>query len=416
MIIRIKCSNLKINEIVHLSSEFIVIVLYSIYVLLHALTSTQLSKINALNTCQTLFNYIAIVGLVTSFCLMHKISIKNVLFSIAASCLLVLIVFHANSATESTLLILFILSGMHLKSERIFYCYFFIIAVAVLLTLFLCFAGILPDVVAYDFLTDRKRHYLGFNYTSYLSNYFFHILLVYFYLFKKITIRSTVVILMINFCVMRLTDTRAVYYLVILLVVLAWMEKKLNWIFQSRIAHLSFVLVMPVLATSMIYLAYNYTAASAVYSKLDAMLSTRLQMGHKAITDYGFPLFGTHIVWSVGQYGVDRTTAYFYVDSSYLNGVYTYGLALVVAVIVGFSVMNHSFWKRRQYLNCLILTMLAAHGFTDPQLMILLYNPFLLLIGSTFCKRIHLFDENFQWVQLQQAKNSNNHLKRTWYI
>ena len=371
-------------KISNITTESIVIILYAIYVLLHALTSTRLSAIAALNSCQTVFNYVAIGGLFANIFFMNGISFKKMLFVSLSVCLLIIIVLHANSATESTLLVLFIVSGFHLKSKKVFYVYFYIVAGVVLLTVLLCLIGVLPNYVAYDIFTGRKRHYLGFNYASYLSNFFFHLLLVYFYLKNKITVASTCIILAINYLVMKLTDTRAVFYLVIFLVAFAWMEKKMNRCFKLKIVHWGFVAIMPALCAIIIYLSYNYTPKSLFYTELNNLLSTRLQMGHQAITEYGFPLFGTHIEWSVGQFGVDRKTAYFYVDSAYLNGVYTYGFIMVMAVTIGFSYISHRNWKEGRYLNCIIISMLAMHGFTDPQLMVLLYNPFLLSLGYIF--------------------------------
>ena len=75
---------------------------------------------------------------------------------------------------------------------------------------------------------------------------------------------------------------------------------------------------------------------------------------------------------------------YFYVDSSYVNIALTYGMVALIFIVLCFAILNYKAFKKGNYKLCIIFAFLALHSFTDPQLLELKYNPFLIILLAAF--------------------------------
>ena len=169
---------------------------------------------------------------------------------------------------------MFFVAGYNIKSAKILQRYLTVAVGTVLFTLILYALGIYK----YDVMNSagRVRRYLGFTYTTYLANYFFHFLLVYFVIRKRqITVLETAVILWMNWEIRQLTDTKAVYYEVILLLVLLWGYQLVPRIYQSWVFKIGTLSAMPSLAALIIYLSYVYTPANIFLFSLNRLLLYR---------------------------------------------------------------------------------------------------------------------------------------------
>jgi hypothetical protein len=204
---------------------------------------------------------------------------------------------------------------------------------------------------------------------------------------KNIGIKDTVMIAILNRIIYQLTDTKAVYFEIYLLLLLLWGLRIAPTIYKSRFFKIGTLALMPVLATLSIWLSYIYTTANYALLFLNKLLNTRLSLGHLALERYGLTWFGSETAWVTGRYGIERTEAYFYVDSSYLNIALSFGMVTLVLVVTGFFILNRKALAEHQYVLCVVLIMLAIHSFSDPQLFDLKYNPFIILAGSAFLRK-----------------------------
>lgn len=386
--------------------EIIFIILYAFYCLVHTWSSTEFANVvPGWGMLSRLCNYSVILGMAFAYLTYSRIRIKAGLGICVSAVLALLVAWKGDSLTESIILVLFMASGVKLKNDSIIRVFFWLTTFAVGITALFSIIGIFHMEIAKN-AGRNDRYYFGFTYTTYLPNYFFHLLLVYYYLKKEIHLKDTVIVMLMNYVIYKFTDTRAVFYCVILLVALLWLSQKFPKLFSLKLFGLVSTLFMPIMAGLMFWLSNSFSIWNATFVKLNEALSGRLELGHRAIEKYGFPLFGTDVEWVTGRAGFERTKEYFYVDSSYLNGMFSFGVIIMLIVIIGFSVMNYKAYKNKNSFFCIILLLLALHSFTDPQLMSLKYNPFLLLLG-----KVILTKEN---PQLESRINASDYILQKW--
>lgn len=364
--------------------EIIIVVLYFIYCVIHTCSATEFAQvIPKFATLGKLCDYGVIMGLLCTYLMYGKIRMKAGLGICVSAVLTLFAAKFGHSMTESVMLMLFMLCGIKLKSDLMMQMFFRVTTFLVAVTALFSIVGIFHMDIA---INEGRvpRYYFGFTFTTYVANYFFHLLFVYFYLRQKIEFKDTVIIMILNYLIYKYTDTRAVFYGVILMVAVLWLSQWKPKLFSLKLFGIGCTLFMPFMAGLMLWLCVSYTLRNRTLANLNEALSGRLELGHRAIQKYGYPLFGTDVQWVTGRAGFERTKEYFYVDSSYINGMVTLGVVIMVIMILGFSLMSWKAYKNKNTFLCIILLFLAIHGFTDPQLISLKYNPFLLLLGKVF--------------------------------
>jgi hypothetical protein len=369
-----------------IGSEQLVIFAYCIFVLVNVLNTTQFKNVIGWSYITVGVKYFCLLLVSCPFLLGNTLKKNTVLLYAILAIIGVVVALSGGRKSEIVLVLVFFATGHEVKSDKFLKSYFVVVLCAVLFTLLLYVVGIYEYDVAIG--GGRSRLYTGFTYTTYLPNYFFHLILVYFVIKKKnIGIKDTVMIAILNRIIYQLTDTKAVYFEIYLLLLLLWGLRIAPTIYKSRFFKIGTLALMPVLATLSIWLSYIYTTANYALLFLNKLLNTRLSLGHLALERYGLTWFGSETAWVTGRYGIERTEAYFYVDSSYLNIALSFGMVTLVLVVTGFFILNRKALAEHQYVLCVVLIMLAIHSFSDPQLFDLKYNPFIILAGSAFLRK-----------------------------
>lgn len=369
-----------------MGSEQLIIFAYCIYVVVNVLNTTQFKNVAGWNIIVTSVKYFSLLAVCCSFLLNNLIRKNTLLLYIVFAILGVAVMLSSSRTSETVLVVAFVVAGRSIKSDKILKRYFAAVLSTVVFTLILYVLG----VYAYDVMItgERTRLYLGFTYTTYLANYFFHLLLVYFVIKKSgIGVKDTVLIVLFNWCIYKLTDTKAVYYEVLLLLLLMWGLRMVPVIYKGWVFRVGTLTAMPILAVLNIWLSYIYTPSNLFLVAINQLLTSRLSLGHLALERYGVSLFGSETAWVTGRYGIERTEAYFYVDSSYLNIALSFGMVTLILVIAGFLMLNRKALAEHQYVLCIVLIMLAVHSFSDPQLFDLKYDPFLIFIGTAILRK-----------------------------
>jgi hypothetical protein len=381
------------------------IILFCIYIVFGILDTTQFSNIYLWSILKKSAYIFVFFGLLVSVLTLKKKKFTWFIFSLFLGAVAVAVSINTSEYLGFIIKIEFLLSAIHLSTEEYLKNYILIASSLIVFTLLMYWSGI----YYYDSYVGSSRNerlYLGFKYTTFLGNYFIHILIVYFFIKKKdITMKETVFILVLNRLIFLWTDTKAVYYEVLLMVVLLWMLRlKFSYkFFRTKGFKYMLISLMPFLAILIIYLSYNYDSSSEFYVFLNKLLTTRLSLGHEALSKYDLNLFGNDINWITGRLGIERTEKYFYVDSSYLNIALHYGLIILVVLVLGFSKLALDIWNEKRYMSCVAYLILAIHSFSDPQLFDLRYNPLLILMGA------HLFKI---WAYLKNKKYRNISYKK----
>lgn len=110
--------------------------------------------------------------------------------------------------------------------------------------------------------------------------------------------------------------------------------------------------------------------------RLNEMLSGRLYYMNRGFIEYGINLFGSPVSFILT--GGDN---YFYIDCSYINIAMRFGVIILIFTIIGIEVLLKRALNDRNMTLLLVIICICLHSITDPQLLSLAYNPFLMLIG-----------------------------------
>lgn len=361
--------------------ELCIVALYSFYAFINIMRVTQINEIPGVFQIIIYCNYLILFALGCMLLLIGKLK-SNVAITCVILLIIGCIIAKKNDELVNTLIIvMFVALGWKVRSDLLFKSYCVIAFIVVFMTVTFSLIGIYDN--SYTYVWGRGyRHTLGFNYTTYAPNFLFHISLAYFFVKKKIKITDTIMIMLFNVVLMYYTDTRAVFFELTALLLIMWLYRFFPKLFKTKIFRILTSIIMPCLAIGMFWLSYNYKRGSRIFRELNTLLSGRLGLGHKAIGLYGLPLFGTDVEWVTNT--VNYEGQYFYVDSSYLNAMFTFGIIFTLVIIFSFSVLGNKAHRADNISLCIVIMFLSVHSFSDPQLMELRYDPFLLLLGKAW--------------------------------
>ena len=111
----------------------------------------------------------------------------------------------------------------------------------------------------------------------------------------------------------------------------------------------------------------------------------RLHLGHEALKKYPVQLFGTRGVSFVGYGGKTETVMnYDYVDSSYVQMLFTYGLVPVVLLVVLYMIQSWGLYRRKNYLLLACLALVAVNCMFEAFWIRPSYNIFMFLLFAAF--------------------------------
>lgn len=154
---------------------------------------------------------------------------------------------------------------------------------------------------------------------------------------------------------------------------------------------------MAIGAALSIGLSYFYSPKIKWLEDLNHLLSARLQLGRKAFDRYDLQWFGQVVRtngWGGNQgfkhfTGKLITKEYFFIDSSYLTVLLTFGLIVSVALLVGYTWFAWREVRRQEYLLPLLITVTAISCIVDQHLLDVSYNIFVLaLLADTTSFRL----------------------------
>lgn len=142
-------------------------------------------------------------------------------------------------------------------------------------------------------------------------------------------------------------------------------------------------------AGGILILSVLYTKGSALFMKLDTILSQRLSFSKKGIEVYGISIFGQYIPMQ-GNGGSTQTPAnYFFLDSSYISILLQYGLIIFIVILIIWGMIGFRARKEKDWVLLWILAMIAFQSLMEQHLIDISYNPFLwILFAETGRRRI----------------------------
>ncbi|USG06537.1 hypothetical protein [Latilactobacillus sakei] len=282
----------------------------------------------------------------------------------------------------------FIIESRNVNFKDILKVYTLVTVVILIVTMYASKHGILETQY---FLKSNgtPRYGLGFIYTTYSSQWLFFISAAWISIrTKKITLLELLIILGANIYLYTQTITinplLCSLILIFLVIILKLDDKFIENKFIKFLGDNTFIIwaIVIILLTAL----YN---RFGILKVVDKLVSNRLRLGNSGLTEYGISFFGQDIVLSGSTFGLLEVlqTKYNYIDSAYVQIIVKYGLILLLYITLGFRNVQKKLRVEKNYYLYIVLVVVSLQAILDPQLIILYYNPFILLLGSLLIKQ-----------------------------
>ena len=364
--------------------ESVFLLMFSIIIIMNILSSSQIAEWSRFGQLNTIVMGASLGIIIITFFAFSKIDKRALIVGAVMIILCLLIRAQSDRGKEIIFFTAFAFFGAFVNRER-FIKRYVIIATLTCLAIFIIYSlGLFPDIAIGRSEDDVNRLFLGFNYTNFAANYLFHICIAYFFVKKRpINLFETVIFLGLNIYIFILTDTQGAYYLMYGFIALLWLIRLFPPLFKYRYFKVITTWIMPVCAIAITLLTYLYSPSSGLMTTLNRLLTYRLGLGKQAMELYGAKPFGTVTEWKTDLESRDDGT-YFYVDASYLNIAFTFGVVILILIIIGYMVLGRQKHKEQRFNACAALIFLALHSIAEERLFEPRFTPFVLFLGAVY--------------------------------
>lgn len=272
-------------------------------------------------------------------------------------------IYHKTGNLNALMYIMLILFLYNAEMESILKIYVGVSLFFVVLIVLLSFIGAIPNL---QFVQSRSagvivRNSFGFIYPTDFASHCFYLYTAFSYIFRnRFIILRTFFGFGLSYFIIRYCDARlnAASIAIMALIYLYFYYQKDK---ESR-----FFSILPLsagLASSvMIYLSSKFTWSSPMYVMLNNFFSMRLHLGHEALKKYTLQLFGIRGISFVGYGGrTESVLSYDYVDSSYVQMLFTYGILPVLLLVCLYMMRSWTLYREKNYLLLTTLSLIAAN-------------------------------------------------------
>ena len=358
--------------------NLLVSIVVSVVVFFNTISTTMLDRTFFQVKVNFLFLVVLLLGL--RFLYKMRVSYKYLILSILLLLSGGLVYFQTNRLNflvYSMLLVLLVNVDMKVVLRN----YVVVAGILVVGVFLLSLVGIVPNL-QYN-RAGVIRNSFGFIYPTDFASHCFYLFLAISYLLKDkfIWTRSLFGVLLsafiIKYCDARLNALSILLATVIFIYFYYSKEKKLK-IFAL------FPYSAVVFASIVTYLSYKFSWSNPFLVSVNKLITGRLALGRNAFDTFGVHLFGTRNVQFIGSGGkTESVIGYNYVDSSYVQMLFTYGIVPVVLLIIIYVVASRKQYKDGQYLLVAILSLIAFNCMIEAFWFVPTYNIFMFLLFTT---------------------------------
>ena len=358
--------------------NLLVSIVVSVVVFFNTISTTMLDR----TFFQVKVNFLFIVVLLLGLRFLYKmrVSYKYLILSILLLLSGGLVYFQTNRLNflvYSMLLVLLVNVDMKVVLRN----YVVVAGILVVGVFLLSLVGIVPNL-QYN-RAGVIRNSFGFIYPTDFASHCFYLFLAISYLLKDkfIWTRSLFGVLLsafiIKYCDARLNAVSILLATVIFIYFYYSNGKKLK-----MFALLPYSAV--VFASVVTYLSYKFSWSNPFLVSINKLITGRLALGRNAFDTFGVHLFGTRNVQFIGSGGkTESVIGYNYVDSSYVQMLFTYGIVPVILLIIIYVVASRKQYKDGQYLLVTILSLIAFNCMIEAFWFVPTYNIFMFLLFTT---------------------------------
>ena len=230
------------------------------------------------------------------------------------------------------------------------------------------------------------RYSLGFSYVSFASQRMFFALCSYLmFRGKKISYLELLALLLATIYMYQQTSTTSPLYLSLLILTYALFSLKLfkfdfinSNVITTSLAKYAFILALA------ITLYFCFYSTGNLFHLVDQLTHNRLRLSVQGFQDFGVSLLGRPISFTTLDIFGNFTSNYNYIDSSFVQLLVIDGLAVSVFMLSALTRVMNYFVVNRKDIILACLGVMVIHGMFDPQMLVLRYSPFILLISRLF--------------------------------
>jgi hypothetical protein len=239
------------------------------------------------------------------------------------------------------------------------------------------------------------RYALGTVYATDLAARTFYLQLMYVLWRKfKLTVPEYIAGFAFTIMIYIITDTRVDFALMIATLLLSLGYKYVINVLEFLKFRI-LTLIGLVAIFGMIGLTYIYTSKIGILRILDKILSTRLQNGHGAFTDYNVTLFG-QIIPQHGNGGLQtHPFHYFFIDCTFVRILMMNGLIVFILLIGALCYMLNRFMENKAYTLIVAMILIVISSLIDHHMPELAFNVVFL---AMFANIDYFKDNSRSWI------------------
>ena len=358
--------------------NLLVSIVVSVVVFFNTISTTMLDRTFFQVKVNFLFLVVLLLGL--RFLYKMRVSYKYLILSILLLLSGVLVYVQTNRLNflvYSMLLVLLVNVDMKVVLRN----YVVVAGILVVGVFLLSLVGMIPNL-QYN-RAGVIRNSFGFIYPTDFASHCFYLFLAISYLLKDkfIWTRSLFGVLLSAF-IIKYCDARLNALSILLATVI------FIYFYYSNGKKLKIFALLPysavVFASIVTYLSYKFSWSNPFLVSINKLITGRLALGRNAFDTFGVNLFGTRNVQFIGSGGkTESVIGYNYVDSSYVQMLFTYGIVPVVLLIIIYVVASRKQYKDGQYLLVAILSLIAFNCMIEAFWFVPTYNIFMFLLFTT---------------------------------
>ena len=358
--------------------NLLVSIVVSVVVFFNTISTTMLDR----TFFQVKLNFLFLVVLLLGLRFLHKmrVSYKYLIFSILLLLSGILVYFQTNRLNflvYSLLLVLLVNVDMKVVLRN----YVIVAGVLVVGVFLLSLVGIVPNL-QYN-RAGVIRNSFGFIYPTDFASHCFYLFIAISYLLKdKLIWSRTLFGFLLSAFIIKYCDARLNALSILLATVI------FIYFYYSKGKKLKIFALLPysavVFASVVTYLSYKFSWSDPFLVSINKLITGRLALGRNAFDTFEVHLFGTRNVQFIGSGGkTESVIGYNYVDSSYVQMLFTYGIVPVVLLIIIYVVASKQQYKDGQYLLVAILSLIAFNCMIEAFWFVPTYNIFMFLLFTT---------------------------------
>ena len=358
--------------------NLLVSIVVSVVVFFNTISTTMLDRTFFQVKVNFLFLVVLLLGL--RFLYKMQVSYKYLILSILLLLSGGLVYFQTNRLNflvYSMLLVLLVNVDMKVVLRN----YVVVAGILVVGVFLLSLVGMIPNL-QYN-RAGVIRNSFGFIYPTDFASHCFYLFLAFSYLLKDkfIWTRSLFGVLLSAF-IIKYCDARLNALSILLATVI------FIYFYYSNGKKLKIFALLPysavVFASTVTYLSYKFSWSNPFLVSINKLITGRLALGRNAFDTFGVHLFGTRNVQFIGSGGkTESVIGYNYVDSSYVQMLFTYGIVPVVLLLIIYVVASRKQYKNGQYLLVAILSLIAFNCMIEAFWFVPTYNIFMFLLFTT---------------------------------